>query len=451
MSGAVTIGRGTFIGANATVLQGLLVGADTIVGGRCRRNPHSPYECHRHESPRAMIRPGKSTHHSTKPVAVVTATIPITIEKFFREIIRQVQAEGYDICVVSSPGPELERVRDEMGVRVRSLPMMREISPLADLVALTRWLRVFLAERPSLLISATPKASLLSLLAGKVTGVRRRLYCMVGLRLEGEQGRRRQLLTVMERFTGWASTEVVANSPSLAARYADLRLAPRRVLRQTRPGSSHGVDSSYFSPRFPDLDLARYLGIDRSIPVIGFVGRLTHDKGIDCMTEAMALLHTDGVNCQLLVVGPQDEPDSAVYLDKLKSTGENLFVVGAVEDVRPYYALMDVHVLPSLREGFPNVVLEASAMGLPTVTTDATGAIDSVRQDETGLIVKTGDSRGLSEAIKTLMWDPECRARFGVAAREWVMADFQPDSVVQSLLAFGEISGARSSQHVGEN
>jgi len=107
----------------------------------------------------------------------------------------------------------------------------------------------------------------------------------------------------------------------------------------------------------------------------------------------MVLLHADNVTCQLLVVGAQNEPDSAVNLDKLETTGECVFAVGPVDDVRPYFALMDVHVLPSLREGFPNVVLEASAMGLPTVTTDATGAIDSVRDCETGIVVKTQDAR----------------------------------------------------------
>ena len=380
---------------------------------------------------------------STKPVALVTATIPITIDKFHRELIRQVKAEGYDVCLVSSPGPELEKVREEMGVRARSLPMTREVSPLTDLVAFVHWLQVCLVERPSLLISATPKASLLSLLAGKVTRVHRRLYCMVGLRLEGEHASRRQLLVTMERLTSWAATDVVANSPSLAARYADLRLAPPWKLRQTRPGSSHGIDSNYFSPRLPDLELAGRLGIDRSIPVIGFVGRLTHDKGIDSLISAMALLHTNDIKCQLLVVGSQDEPDSAVYLDTLKSMGGNVVAVGAVDDVRPYFGLMDVHVLPSLREGFPNVVLEASAMGLPTVTTDATGAIDSVRRDETGLIVRAQDPLGLADALRTLVGDPVRASRYGVAARNWVTADFQPESVVRTLLAFDGISPAR--------
>jgi len=398
-----------------------------------------------------MNRPGRLTGHSIKPVAVVTSTIPITLDKFHRELIRQVQAEGYDVCVVSSPGPELDKIGDEMGVRVRSLPMTREISPQADVIALVRWLRVCFAERPALVISATPKASLLSLLAAKTTRTRRRLYFMGGLRLEGEQGRLRQLLWVMERLTSWASTEVVANSSSLAARYAELRLAPQRKLRQTRPGSSHGVDCSHFSPRLPDLELADELGLDRSVPVIGFVGRLTHDKGIDCLISAMGLLHADHITCQLLVVGAQNEPDSAIYLDKLESTGEHVFAVGAVDDVRPYFALMDVHVLPSLREGFPNVVLEASAMGLPTVTTDATGAVDSVRDGETGVIVKTQDARELADAIKSLVGGPGGTSRYGVAARNWVIADFQPESVVRTLLAFREPTCARSSQHIGEH
>jgi len=378
-----------------------------------------------------------------KPVAVVTATIPVTVDGLDRELIRQLQSQGYDVCVVSSPGPELDRVGAEMGVRVRSIPMTREISVMADVMALIAWLGVCLAERPRLMISATPKASLLSLLAGKATGVQRRLYCMVGLRLEGEHGRRRQLLAAMEKLTSWASTDVVANSPSLAARYAELRLAPQRKLRQTRPGSSHGVDSDHYSPRLPDLDLADALGINRSIPVVGLVGRLTHDKGVDTLIHAMDLLRSDGIICQLLVVGPQNEPDSAAYLDTLKSMGDHVVAVGAVDDVRPYFALMDVHVLPSLREGFPNVVLEASAMELPTVTTDATGAVDSVRDNETGLIVKTQDPRGLADAIKRLLCDPARASQYGVEARKWVISDFQPESVVRTLLAFDRVTDAR--------
>jgi glycosyltransferase involved in cell wall biosynthesis len=388
----------------------------------------------------------KVSVQKTKPVAIVTSTIPTTIAACHCELIRQVQDEGYDVCVVSSPGPELERIRIKMGVRVRSIPMTRKISGPADLIALVQWFRVCLAERPSFLISATPKASMLSQLAGKVTRVHRRLYYLGGLRLEGDRGRRRQLLTIIERITSWAATEIVANSPSLAAQFTELRLAPLRKLRQTHPASSHGVDSSHFSPQRPDVDLASELGIDCSIPVIGFVGRLTHDKGIDCLMSAIALLDAEHITCQLLVIGDQEEPDSAIYLDALKTMGDRVVTIAGVDDVRPYYGLMDIHVLPSLREGFPNVVLEASAMGLPTVTTDATGAIDSVRNCETGLIVKTQDALSLAAALKSLVLNPSRAIQYGLAARKWVIADFQPESVVRTLLAFNKSSDVRSVQ-----
>jgi glycosyltransferase involved in cell wall biosynthesis len=378
------------------------------------------------------------------PVAVLTSTIPITIDTFHRELIRQVQGQGYDVCVVSSPGVELDALREEMGVRVRPLPMTRQVSPLADFMALIAWLRVCLSERPALMVSATPKASLLSLLAGKATRTRRRLYYVGGLRLEGDQGAKRQLLWSMERLTSWASTEVVANSASLAAAYAEQRLAPEHKLRQTRPGSGHGVDSSHFTPQVRDLNLAAELGLDPSIPVIGLIGRLTHDKGVDTLTDAMGLLNDDDISCQLLVVGNQQEPDSAHYLEVLAAMGSHVVVVGQVGDVRPYFALMDIHVLPSLREGFPNVVLEASAMGLPTVATDATGAVDSVKDGETGLIVKATDPAGLADAIKNLLLNPTRAAQYGASARAWVVNEFQPESVVATLLAFSITVGDTS-------
>ena len=372
------------------------------------------------------------------PRALIASTVPITALKFYGELVRQVQDQGFDVCIVSSPGPEMNSIRSDMNARVCQIPMSRKISPIADLAALMRWLRVCVIERPELILAATPKASLLALIAGMVTGVPRRIYSLVGLRLESEEGIKRHVLVSAERVTSWASTEVVANSSSLAKKYAELGLAPKRKLRQTMPGSDHGVDSDYFSPRRPNVGMAERLGIDDSLPVIGFVGRLTHDKGIDALLDALTRLHAEGISCQLLVVGPQDEADSSAYISKLGKLKNRVFTVGPVANVRPYFALMDVHVLPSLREGFPNVVLEASAMGLPTITTDATGAVDSVRDGETGMLVRRGDPLTLATALRTLLRDPERASRYGQAARIWVVEGFQPKAIVQTLLAFDD-------------
>ncbi len=366
--------------------------------------------------------------------ALVTTTIALSADKFHRELVRQLQSDGYDVCVVSSPGQGLENLRRDLGVRTRELRMTREISLWADVCALAKWMRLCLAERPQLIVAATPKASLLSMMAGRATGVPRRLYSAVGLRLEGARGNRRRLLAAVERATTSAATEVVANSPSLAARYRELRLAPEHKLRQTLPASSHGVDCSHFQPGPPDPDLAQGLGLDLTRPIVGFVGRLTHDKGIQTLLDAMAELADAGSQVQLLVVGPQDEADSDDYLEKLATIGGCVVAVGAVEDIRPYFSLMDVHVLPTLREGFPNVVLEASAMEIPTVTTDATGSVDSVLSGRTGLLVRRQEPDALAKALRTLIDDPETAEQYGREARQWVAEAFRPDAVVRSLL-----------------
>ncbi|GAA1886161.1 glycosyltransferase [Lapillicoccus jejuensis] len=369
-----------------------------------------------------------------RPTAVVTSTIAMTVATFHRELLRQLADGGYDVLVVTSPGAELDDLRDTAGVRTAGIPMAREIAPRGDLVAARAWWSLLRRERPALVVCATPKASLLGCVVAAVARVPQRLYYCGGLRLEGERGGRRALLAATEWVTGRAATQVVVNSPSLAARAARLRLFRRSTLRRTAPASSHGVDTDHFAPRPPDAGLRERLGLAPDVPTLVLVGRLTHDKGIDALLRALARLEGRAVRAQLVVVGPQDEPDSAHYLDALTRCRTVVVPVDRVADVRPYLALADLHVLPSLREGFPNVVLEAGAMGVATVTTDATGCVDSVRPGVTGLVVPAGDGDALGDAIAELLADPARRAAMGAAARDWVTARFRPADVVASLL-----------------
>ncbi|MFQ6171907.1 glycosyltransferase family 4 protein [Oryzobacter sp. R7] len=361
--------------------------------------------------------------------------MPVTVDTFQREMIRQLLDEGLDVTLVSSPGDRLSDVAADLGVESVAVPMMRALSPLRDVVALGRWLVLLARLRPDLVVAATPKASLLAMLAARVTRVPVRLYSAVGLRLEGEHGWRRALLVTMERLTAGSATAVVPNSPSLAARYRDLRLARPSTLFPTRPASSHGVDTDHFTPRDRDPSIAEQLGLGDGRRVIGFVGRLTRDKGIDDLVAAAALVEAAGVPTRLLVVGPQDEPDSSHYLEVLRAGPVPVVALGEVSDVRPYLACMDVHVLPTLREGFPNVVLEAGAMGIPTVTTRATGSVDSVDDGVTGLLVDVHDPKGLADAMTRILRDPDLGRRLGEAARAVAIEQFDPQAVVRSHLA----------------
>jgi glycosyltransferase involved in cell wall biosynthesis len=338
------------------------------------------------------------------------------------------------VCVVSSSGGDLDELARDLPIRIEVLEMSRDISIFSDFRALVDWVNLLRRERPEILLTATPKASLLGLLAAWVTGVNSRVYYLGGLRLEGADGRRRQLLRLIESLTCAAATRIITNSPSLASRCVELRLAPREKIGMTSPGSSHGVDVRHFFPTQRDDVLGAALGLDSTLPVVGFVGRVTRDKGIDALVGAMGILSSRGVAAQLLVVGQQDESDSRMYLRMLGELPGAVAIVGAVKDIRPYFSLMTVHALPSLREGFPNVVLEASAMSIATITTDATGATDSVIHGETGLIVPAGNSEALANALQRLLGDRPFREQLGTRARSWVSEDFDPDSVVESFL-----------------
>ncbi|MGZ4519066.1 MAG: glycosyltransferase family 4 protein [Mycobacteriaceae bacterium] len=369
-----------------------------------------------------------------RPIAVVSTTISRTVDQFYREITETFQREGYVVHVVTSDGPEIPALRARAD-QVHIVPMARHVSVVSDVKALLGWVRVLRRVRPQVVFAGTPKASLLGMVASKVTGVPRRAYFLQGLRLEGVEGRQRLVLSAMERLTSACSQVVIAVSPSLAERYRLLRLDRGRPIVVPHYGSSHGVNTEHFTP-IPRADhVLAAAGLDPAVPVLAFIGRLTRDKGPDALIDAARRLRQHGTAVQLLILGAQDEADSAAYLQRLRDSGLPVAVYNHLDDVRPFLSVTDILVLPTWREGMPNVVLEAAAMGVPAVTTNATGAVDSVEDGVTGLVVPVDDAVALSSAVERLLSDPALRHTMGSAARARVVADFQPADVAEAVVA----------------
>jgi len=375
----------------------------------------------------------------TRPAVVVTTTISRTVDGFYGQIIDEFQSRGYEVHVVTSDGPEVPRLRKRADA-VHIIPMERTISPLADLRALWAWVRILRRIRPEVVFGGTPKAALLSMVASRLNRVPRRAYFLQGLRLEGTAGTQRWLLGSMEWLTSSSSHVIVAVSPSLAARYQELHLAAGRPIEVPHHGSSHGVDSDYFSPIPRDTSFIYDLAMDPEVPIVLFIGRLTSDKGPDALIGALDLLRLEGIGLQLLVLGAQDEEDSSQYRERIEASTTPVRVIDHLLDVRPYIAAADLLVLPTRREGMPNVVLEAAAMGVPSVTTTATGAVDSVADGETGILVPPDDPRNLATAIRRLLTDPELHQRMGESARLRAVTFFQPRDVAKAIadIAFCE-------------
>jgi glycosyltransferase involved in cell wall biosynthesis len=302
--------------------------------------------------------------------------------------------------------------------------MERRIAPLADLLSLFRLTRALLRLRPDITEFSTPKAGLLGNIAALLCGVPHRVYLLRGLRLETASGPRRWILRATERLAAACSHVVLCNSRSLRQEACALRLTDAKKLQMLGPGSSNGVDVARFSPGATNVRLQ--ISVPPSAPVIGFVGRLTRDKGLPELVLAFDRVLETQPAARLLLVGWWDESEDAVPLE-LRSRIEQhpkILRTGFVSDTSPWYRMMDVLVLPTLREGFPNVVLEAAASGIPVITTHATGARDAVLAGETGLLVPPGEVEALAQAMLELLASPVRRMHMGAAARKWVTQHF---------------------------
>jgi glycosyltransferase involved in cell wall biosynthesis len=344
--------------------------------------------------------------------------------------LRALRNAGFRVLLVSSPGPLLDLTAEREGVERIELPMQRAIAPFADLLSLFRLWRLIGKYRPDMVEFSTPKAGLLGTLAAWLRGVPRRVYMLRGLKLEASSGVKRRILLAAERMAARCAHAVLCNSESLRAEAIALGVAPAEKMQLLGEGSSNGVDIDRFSPGANSL--RAQLGIPSDVPVIGFSGRLTCDKGLPELLEAFDLILCAQPSARLLLVGWFDVAEDAldpVLRDRILSH-PNIHCTGFVGDTAPWYRAMDMLVLPTWREGFPNVVLEAAASGIPVVTTEATGARDSVVPEVTGFLIPPGYPDAIYEAVMKLIRDPSCRLRMGKAARAWILEHYMESRVV---------------------
>ncbi|GAA4289129.1 glycosyltransferase family 4 protein [Georgenia daeguensis] len=358
--------------------------------------------------------------------------------------------QGWDVQLLSGPGGGSTEQFLRPGVTTFELPMLRRPSPVGDVRSLLGWIRHLRRYRPDVAVLATPKAALLGLLAAKGTGVPARIYHLYGLRLETTRGAFRALLWLFEWVSARSATRVLSVSPSLTRAFTAHRLARPEKIDMLGSGSSHGVDMAWFSPQQVDeSELARLrdsLGLTGGRRVVGFVGRLAPDKGLETLAAAVELLAIRSVDVDVLVVGGVDR---AGY-DPFDSVTRRPVRVDVVEDTRPYFRLMDVLCLPTLREGMPNVCLEAAAMGVPVVTTTATGAVDSILDGRTGIAVPPADPVALAAALESLALDPKLASSLGARGRTWVHENFSRPRVWAALDTYfqGQLTqGSREPDH----
>lgn len=345
------------------------------------------------------------------------STIGLSLNIFCKDLLRELADEGYEVVALSSPDEDLREVEKREKVRAVGVQMERRMSPLKDIVSLVKLVRVFAKEKPDMVHSMTPKAGLLCMVAGWMTGVPVRVHTFTGLVWPTAQGLSRRILMLTDKITCMCATHVVPEGEGVKL---DLqRCITKKEMKVLGYGNVRGINMDEWKRRVGRRDGLMLTFV--------FVGRIVRDKGVDELVAAFVKLNRIYSNTRLLLVGPYEEHLNPVQSGTkfLIDTCECIEAVGSQKDVRPFYEQSDVLVFPSYREGFPNVVIEAGAMELPCIVTDINGSREIIEDGRNGLIVPARDEQALFEAMKWMVEHDEERNAMAAHARPMIASRYE--------------------------
>lgn len=358
-------------------------------------------------------------------------TIPLTIRSFFIPQLQYISTNGYSVSVICSDDGN---IKDELGENIRFIPLdiPRGISFFKSIKTIKELLRIFNREKFDVIQYSTPNASLYASIAAKMAKCKVRNYHLMGYRYLGVEGLFRRILKLIEKVTCYCSTSIECVSDSNLQLGISEKLFQPEQATVVWNGSSGGVELKRFNYNYRNQyrkEIRDKYNIGYNELVFGFVGRITRDKGINELLEAFQHIK----NAKLLMVGMIDDADSLnqeLYESSLHD--ETIIYTGNVDDVEKYYAAIDVLVLPSYREGFGNVVIEAGAMGTPAIVTNIPGPVDTIVQNETGLMVEEKNVKSLEGAMQRI-FSLDYKA-MGQKANEYIVRSFDSERLNTYIL-----------------
>lgn len=365
---------------------------------------------------------------------VRTSTVPESLNIFCRDLLSELQeSEGYSVVAVSSPGDALSEIASREGVKVYPVPMERHIAPFKDLISLWKLIKVFRKERPDMVHSITPKAGLLSMMAAWICRVPVRLHTFTGLVFPTSTGFKQKLLIFTDRVTCVCATHIMPESDGVKNDLINYQITskPLKVLGY---GNIRGINLKYFD-RTVEVEKEAEKIRKTDITTFIFIGRLVRDKGINELVYAFAKLNKEYPKTRLLLVGRREDKLDPLQNQTLREIDNNpaIIATGEQKDVRPWLAASNIFVFPSYREGFPNVVIEAGAMGLPAIVTDINGSREIIIEGENGIIIPPRNSEHLYKAMQQLMVSPKQTRQMANNARPMIESRFEQTFVRKCL------------------
>lgn len=360
-------------------------------------------------------------------------TVPLSLNRLFKGQLKMLN-QHFDLVGVSSLGSELEKVHQREGIRVVALPMERHISLIKDFISLIRMTFLFLKEKPDMIHSYTPKAGLISMMAGWIAGVPVRMHTFTGLVFPTATGLKQKILIATDRLTCACATHINPEGNGVKNDLIKYHIT-KKPLKIIANGNVNGIDLEYFQRIFEVEQTAKAYKKE-GVFTFCFIGRVVRDKGINELVSAFVRLQKKYAKIRLILVGPFEKK-----LDPVSEETENQILhnsaiefMGFQNDVRPFLAASDAFVLPSYREGFPNVVIQAGAMGLPSIVTDINGSNEIVESGKNGVIIESQNEQVLYQAMEDFILHPEKVKSMAQNCRKIIVDKYDQKIVWAALL-----------------
>lgn len=374
-----------------------------------------------------------------KKKIIRATTVPMSLNHFCKEMLREL-SKKYEVVALSSPGKELDIVAEREGVRTIAVPMERHISLVQDGRSLLKMVRVFRKEKPYMVHSMTPKAGLLCMVAGWLTRVPVRVHTFTGLVWPTSSGLKRKILKLTDKLTCACATHIIPEGEGVKNDLITGKIT-QKPLKVLGYGNVMGVDMQKFSRRPEVMRIVEEQNLrDTSKFTFLFVGRIVRDKGINELCKAFMRLHQQLPETRLWLIGPYEDGLDPISDEARHTIDQNdgIMAVGrkSGDELLAYYAAADCFVFPSYREGFPNTVLEAGAMGLPSIVTDINGSREIIIEGQNGTIIPSKNTEALYRAMWKIIYDEKSRDSMANNARRLIGTRFEQGFVRQCLYDF---------------
>lgn len=376
---------------------------------------------------------------NNKKKIIRITTVPVSLLILLKGQLKFMN-QYYNIIGVSSNGKDLNDVNNNEGIHTYAIKMTRSITPFKDLLAVFSLYHFLKKENPFIVHTHTPKAGIIGMLAAKMAGIPNRLHTVAGLPLLEVQGLKRKLLDLVEKVTYKCSTKVFPNSFGLYNIIVQNNYVSSSKLKVLGYGSSNGIDTEYFNSNLIDdtskNELREKLGFTKDDVILLYVGRIVKDKGINELISAFCKLSKIKNNCKLLLVGFYETKLSPLNKETLYEiqTNKHISAIGWKNDVRPYFTISKSLVFPTYREGFPNVVLQAGSMDLPSIVTNINGCNEIIKDGFNGIIIPPKNEVVLLDAMIRIIENPKKTLKMSKNARGHIIKHFQQEYIWNEIL-----------------